>query len=422
MEPNNTDVLQNLGNAYSATRELDKAVDAHEKVLQINPDSVDAKSALAGIYGWQGDIDRAKRVFYEIIAEYPSAPEPYRGLSLIHKFSEDDELIPTLENIYNSSSDEQVTMHIGFTLAKAYHDTKSYSSAFGPLLKANAIRAKAEIYDPAKREEILADTKNRYIAARGHVAGSMNSEPQLIFIVGMNRSGTSLIEQIVASHSSVFGGGERSEFVLAAEDTLQLEGPLDQSTVDTLHAEFTETMRGISGSCRYASDKLPMNFQWIGLIKTVFPTAKIINTVRDPRDVCLSNFRNYFSSKGNAYCYTLEHLAHYFGEYRNMMKFWHAEFPGEIFDCCYEDLTENQESVSRNLIKYLELEWEDQVLDFHKTKRDVITASVAQVRQKMYKGSVSGWRAYEEMLQPLIDGLNENGSLPYRRLDWLKDS
>ena len=151
---------------------------------------------------------------------------------------------------------------------------------------------------------------------------------------------------------------------------------------------------------------MPLNFQFIGFILSAFPEAKIIHLKRDARATCWSIYKHYFSSKGMGFSYNQNDLASFYHLYTDLMAFWHQKFPDKIYDLCYEDLTTNQEEETRNLLKYCELEWDENCLNFHLTKRAVKTTSAFQVRQKMYQGSSEAWRKYEEYLQPLMNGLS----------------
>ena len=153
------------------------------------------------------------------------------------------------------------------------------------------------------------------------------------------------------------------------------------------------------------TDKMPLNFRWIGFIKFALPEAKIIHLSRDPTATCWSIYKRDFAFKGNAYAYDLGDLAEFYKLYIALMSFWQERFPDTIYELCYEDLTENQEEETSKLLRFCNLEWEPRCLDFHKTKRAVHTASAAQVRKKMYQGSSDAWREFETYLQPLIKGL-----------------
>ena len=154
---------------------------------------------------------------------------------------------------------------------------------------------------------------------------------------------------------------------------------------------------------------MPINFAWIGLIKAILPNAKIIHLIRNPMDTCLSNYRNNFVSAGNGFAYDQKELANFYYQYRQLMHHWYSLFPNEIFRCDYDKLVSNQEDLSKSMIDYCNLSWEPKVLEFHKNKRTVQTASIGQVRSKIYKSSVSGWERYEKHLQPMYRILDQTG-------------
>jgi len=220
-----------------------------------------------------------------------------------------------------------------------------------------------------------------------------------------------LIEQILSSHSKVVGGGEIpfiNKFCFRRVADLKT-----WENFDPTHfvSKYLEQLDQIDEHSSHVTDKMPANFYWVGLIKAVFPSAKIIHVTRDPMDTCLSNYRNYFSSSGNGHAYDQIDLADFYHQYRQLMHHWYSVFPKEIFRCDYDQLIANQEDVSRTLIGFCNLSWEPKVLDFHKNERTVKTASVTQVRNKIYTSSVSGWKKYEKHLQPMYELLNEKGCL-----------
>ena len=157
----------------------------------------------------------------------------------------------------------------------------------------------------------------------------------------------------------------------------------------------------------FITDKLPLNFQYIGFILNAFPSAKIVHLERDPRATCWSNYKFFFTSKENGYSHDFNDLAGFYSSYRELMDFWHELFPQRIYNLCYEDLTENQEIETKKLLQYLELEWDEECLNFFENDRAVKTPSTLQVRKKMYKGSSDAWKKHWAYIQPLIDGLNK---------------
>jgi hypothetical protein len=215
---------------------------------------------------------------------------------------------------------------------------------------------------------------------------------RLIFIVGMPRSGTSLVEQILASHSTVHAAGE-----LTAMAVLCLSGKDPRGVRDGY-------LKGIPDAA-VVTDKMPANFMWIGVILSAFPDAKIVHTSRDPMATCWSIYKTSFTGSGNRFAHDLQDIAKFYKLYRDLMAFWRERFPGKIHDLNYEELTVNQEPETRALLDYCELPWEDACLRFHENPRPVRTASSAQVRKPMYQGSSRDWKRYEKHLTPLKEAL-----------------
>lgn len=230
-----------------------------------------------------------------------------------------------------------------------------------------------------------------------------------IFIVGMPRSGTSLAEQILASHSQVFGGGELEDLGRILGPVVQQEPPGTKEQINTqmlvsLRNTYLNELASRPGDTPFITDKMPTNFKWIGFLLSVMPGVKIINMQRDPVATCWSIFKLQF--RGSGYTNDLVDIAEYYKLYLDLMEFWRKEFPDQIYDLDYEALTKNQEQETLRLLEYCGLEWEQQCLEFYNTERAVRTLSDKQVRQKMYTGSSEVWRKYEAQLSPLLEALN----------------
>ena len=231
----------------------------------------------------------------------------------------------------------------------------------------------------------------------------------------MPRSGTTLVEQILASHSQVFGAGELNDLLriatsIQAEKT-DKEFPdcildLNEEALETLGVSYLERLRKHSDSKRFITDKMPHNFWFIGLIKIILPEAKVVHCIRDPRDNCLSIFKNSFVH-ANYYAYDLKELGQYYNLYLDMMDHWGKTIPDFIYDLSYEAMVSNQEEETRKLLTYCQLPWEASCLSFHKTERSVATASSTQVRRPIYNDSVSLWKKYERQLEPLRNALGQ---------------
>jgi len=235
-----------------------------------------------------------------------------------------------------------------------------------------------------------------------------------IFKLGMPRSGTSLVEQLLASHSQVHGAGEldaMNKLVYPVLSNLsdQKVSPdsseISQNDIIAVRDGYLEALAALNVSEKIITDKLPLNFLFIGFILSAFPKAKNIHVNRSPRATCWSIYRRYFSCMGNGYAYDMATLAKFYRLYIDLMAFWRERFLENIYDLNYENLTENQEQETHKLLLFCDLQWEEQCLDFHDNKRVVKTACNAQVRKKMYKGSSDAWRKYERHLQPLIKDL-----------------
>ena len=232
----------------------------------------------------------------------------------------------------------------------------------------------------------------------------------------MPRSGTTLVEQIIASHPQVFGAGELRHIramVAGLPAGLQTDTAypecvtmLDERLARSLAEDYLKKLRVMGGNAQRVSDKMPANFFYLGLIALMFPNARVIHCRRDPLDVCLSIYFHQFA-RGHNYAYDLTDLAVYYRQYRRLMQHWHAALPLEICDIQYEELVADQEVVSRRLIDYCDLPWDDRCLEYYKNKRPVQTASNWQVRQPIYTDSIQRWKNYEKHLDELKEMLAE---------------
>lgn len=312
-----------------------------------------------------------------------------------------------LQLVERRSLSDEDRMQLSFALGKAHDDIGNHDKAFSYLLDGNRLRKQELKYDISSARASF--TKIKATFSENVPALNVGNEPngaegqRPIFILGMPRSGTTLVEQILASHSQVYGAGE-----------LRLLGPLvntikwsatqlSSGQLESIRKSYSSGLTEIGASEPYITDKMPLNFQWIGFIFTAIPGAKIVHVKRDARATCWSNFKHYFSGKGNGFANDLQDVAEYYKMYIDLMAFWHQKFPGRIYYLNYEALTEHQEEETRKLLYYVGLDWEDQCLEFHETKRTVRTASATQVRQKMYQGSSEEWRNYEKHLEPMVE-------------------
>ena len=232
-----------------------------------------------------------------------------------------------------------------------------------------------------------------------------------VFIVGMPRSGSSLVEQIISSHKNVYGAGELKYLKTSVNPYIEnitnkdLDKNLTKKDLINIRNEYFKSIEPLKIKEAAFTDKMPLNFEYIGFILKAFPEAKIIHLKRDARAVCWSIYKNFFSGKGNAWAYNMNDIVDFYCSYVKTMNTWHEMFPNQIYDISYEKLTENQQVETQKLLKYCDLEWDENCLNFHKNTRGVVTASSSQVRKKMYQGSSEAWKKYETYLQPFIKAL-----------------
>jgi hypothetical protein len=237
-------------------------------------------------------------------------------------------------------------------------------------------------------------------------AGEPSAVP--VFILGMPRSGTTLVEQVLASHCQVFGAGERAELsaaVAAWAGFPEAVADADDAVLRALGARHVAALRRLAPGALRITDKTPAHFLYIGLLRLVLPNARIIHVRRDPRDTCLSCFATPFTS-GQPFAFDLAELGRYYRAYDALMAHWRALLPASaMLEVRYEDVVADLEGEARRIVGYCGLGWDESCLQFHRTRRVVRTASAAQVREPLYRGSIGRWRAYGEALRPLLDAL-----------------
>jgi hypothetical protein len=326
------------------------------------------------------------------------------------KFRPDDPQIDKMLRLLKtvpSNSYEAVQLH--FALGKAYDDLGDQDEAFKHFEAGNRYRREA-IGDVSTRNREQFDKIRALFSGDIPAAGAAAPDARrMIFILGMPRSGTTLVEQILASHSKVFGAGELEYLQRGALNFMEKGYAIgDSKRLAELQADYMRAIAQLGVEEPVVVDKMPSNFLWTGFILTAFPGARVIHTSRDPVAVCWSIYRRYFPAGGLDFSWDLKDLGEFYRLHEDYMAFWHEKFPGQIIELDYETLTENQEAETRRLLAGCDLEFEEACLKFHETRRSVTTASVEQVRKPIYKGSSEEWRKYEKHLGPLIEALGDS--------------
>jgi tetratricopeptide (TPR) repeat protein len=387
---------------------------SYRAALKIKPDFAEAHCSLGIALSEIGRHGEAIASFNQALKLRPDLAEAHINLSRIKHYGSDD---PQIEKMLERLSEPGITdherVHLSFALGKVYEDLDDIDLSFKYLLDGNRIRKRLSPYDINVDRAEFGKIKSIFRADSSLSISSENIGEGFtrlpIFIVGMPRSGTSLAEQILASHSQVFGGGELENLGRILGPVVQQVMPGTKEQINTqmlvsLRNTYLSEIASRPGDTPFVTDKMPINFKWIGFLLSVMPGVKIINMQRDPIATCWSMFKLQF--RGSGYTNDLVDIAEYYKLYLDLMEFWRKEFPDQIFDLDYEALTRNQEQETRSLLEYCGLQWEQQCLEFYNTERAVRTLSDKQVRQKMYTGSSEAWRKYEAQLSPLLEALN----------------
>jgi len=406
-------VLVELGRPEAAIAHFRRAV-------ALKPSFPDAHHNLGAALHDLGQMPEAEECYRRAIRLKPDYTAAYRHMSRIKKFKPDDPDIAAMKGLLEKASlgpDGKIALH--FALAKAYEDIGEYEQAFGHLNEANQSVRRGIVFsieDQIHTVTRLIGAFDRELFSAAAGQGFESDTP--IFIVGMPRSGTTMVEQILASHPDVEGAGELT--VISGIDK-QLGAWLPKSCTSTFPESVASVrpdgwreagMTYVDGIEAYrhgahrVTDKMPFNFLWIGLIHLMLPNATIVHVTRDPMDTCLSCYKQHFI-KGALFYYDLTELGRYYHCcYQRIMAHWHAVLPGRVFDVRYEDIVSDPKSTIASLLNHCRLSWSDSCLRFHETERSVQTASAAQVRQPLYATSVKLWERYAGQLEPLQRALD----------------
>ena len=398
----------NLGNTLKKLGRFDEAEASYKQALALKPDFAMAHNNLGIMFQEMGRFDEAETSFTEALALQPDLSEAHGMLASIKKFDSQDEQYSLMRQLYlNEDISDDQRCQINFALAKACEDLGNYEQAYAHYGEGNALRKKLLKYDINVDVDLFKKIKSSYpnIVQNSLALESLPSNLMPIFIVGMPRSGTTLVEQIISSHSQVTGAGEldfATQFG-AAIATGVTEANYE-SLLDFRH-KYLNKLQNVSDRNLIVTDKMPQNFRYIGLLAAAFPETKIIHVKRNPAAVCWANYKQYFASNGLGYCYAIDDVINYHALYENLMDFWTNTLSDRIYQLNYEQLTVNQESETLQLIDYLGLDWDEKCLSPQNNTRGVATASNVQVRKQVYKGSSEQWKKYQPFLNGAFDSL-----------------
>ena len=411
LDKNSVESYNNLGTLYVETNNYESSIDCYKNAIDVNKNFLPAYYNLANSYYNIGKFNEAKIYFLKTIAINPNFYSAHRNLSQIIKYDDKNSHFEELKKIFNNKNIPiEHKTEISFALGKAYEDIKNYDKSFYFYNIGNYQRRKIISFSIDKEKEkfkIIKEifTKDVFLKKKE----SINSDDAAIFIVGMPRSGTTLIEQIISNHPDVFGGDELNFLPDLVEKKF---GSIEKVNINNINetnfiaTEYIKKIKRLSNTSKRITDKLPINFLNIGLIKLILPNSKIIHCKRNSKDNCFSIFKNYFVNPKLNFAYNLEELCQFYNLYSDLMKYWNKILPNDIIDLQYEKLINEPEKNIKSLIKNCNLEWNNKCINFYENNRPIKTTSAAQARKKIYKSSINYWSNYNNFLKYSFSNLN----------------
>lgn len=402
------DAFYNLGATYQSKGDNKLAIKYYKRAQKIRPNDFQAQVAIANSYEKQGKHDIALELIDPLLSKNiltPDIADIYSKICIKNKeYDKGINLVTKCLTIPVNPIHEQA---LHFSLGDLYDKNKLYDEAYKQYLQANTMRPYQ--YNKQHYEAAFTNIINIFKGESQKRNISLNQSNTPVFIVGMPRSGTTLIEQILSSHSEVCGAGELPYLGEIAEqaisDNKSIRYPecinhLSAGNLTQLSDDYLAKLNSHGDGRKHISDKMPHNFMYVGLIRKLFPNCKIIHCLRNPLDVCLSIYFHNFN-QNHPYTDKLSHLGHYYNQYRKLMAFWKCQYDDLIIDISYEELLTDAEHNVRKILDHVGLEWQDNCLKYYENKRTVSTPSYAQVKQPLYTASMERWRNYTSHIDEL---------------------
>lgn len=420
LKPNYADALMNLANTLEKLDQPEKALEHYRRAIKIAPKHAEALVNNAVVLQRLGRLDEAAEALERAIKIDPEAPRPYLYLGRVRRYSQGDRHLSALQRLAKRAGalDPGRRVELHFALAKAYADVEDAAASFTELKAGNALKRTQVWYDETTRlaqfEAIRSIFSYEMLDKKtGNGVGDPSDFP--IFIVGMPRSGTTLVEQVLAAHPHVHPGGELKILSQLANGARSVAGRMipfphfvssfNERTAAEFGARYIGELRRVALTARHITDKMPSNFLYLGLLRLVLPNARIIHVRRHPIDTCVSCYSTLFA-EGQEYTYDLAELGRYYAAYADLMAHWDAVLPSRtVLHVQYEELVGDLEGQARRIVEHCRLPWDEHCLRFYEVGRPVRTASAPQVRQPIYQSAVGRWRVYEPYLKPLLDTL-----------------
>ncbi|MFQ5644647.1 MAG: sulfotransferase [Thiogranum sp.] len=420
LRPDFFDACYSLGNAYHFAGRLKEALQAYSMAAEFRPDNDKVAISRAMVLKKLSRFDEAWSLLEHLVQQgNRNAVLPYFDIS--HQLGQRDTAVQKVKALLDKSGmSETFRASLHYRMGKHREEYGEYARAFHHYQQANRMDGKSFDLD-AFREQIAAiiDTYNRdFIESMPRATGDSD---RAVFIIGMPRSGTSLVEQIISAHPGAFGAGELPHiFDACAGLSARLSqgrpfpafvSELQTEMLDSIAARYLDRIAELAGDEHRVTDKMPHNFMYLGFIAQLFPNTRVIHCVRNPMDNCLSCYFSQFGTLGHAYAGDLETLGNYYVEYHRLMKHWMQVLDIPCLEVAYENLVHDQEVITRRLLEHCRLDWDPACLDFHQSDRTVVTLSNQQVRQRLYTSSIGRWKNFEEYIDALRAPLDKAGIL-----------
>ena len=414
-DPNHIQSIINLGGIKYELNKLEEAIQLFNKAINLN-ENLPLAHFNAGLTNQSlGNKEQANKHYNKILKINPKMTIVDRQMSRMIKYTSDNEHFVSMKKKENNDLQDHEFIDLGFALSKAYEDMSDYENAYKYLKKANDIKNNLN-----KTNDKSIQLSKNLIALYNKINldnlnPNFDNQKKIIFIVGLPRSGTSLTEQILASHSKVYGCGELTVLEIFIKN-LFTDG--QKFNLDKLHSYellnlirkkfFEHIEKFYQGDKLMFTDKTPQNFMWIGIIKLIFPNSLFIHCSRNPKDNCLSIYKNLFDHGGVNWSYDLNKIVEYFQNYKTVMNYWKTHFANSIIDVTYEDMVNNPETNVKKILNFCKLEFEENCLEFYKNKRAIKTLSINQARQPIYNSSVGSYKNYEKFIHNFFTEIDKS--------------
>ena len=418
INPNYIQAIFNYGNLKKQINDFKGAIELYEKVLKLDNNQLNVLFSLATAHQSIGNFKEAKGYVLKILKLNPNHVAAHKLLSNLITYKEGDEHLKQMENLVNSQNiNDEEKIDLNFSLGKAYEDIKSFEKSFKYLEKGNNLKKNKAKYNSKTEINLFNNIKEVFNEINFDNLKKGSKTPGIIFICGMPRSGTTLIEQIVSAHNDVSGAGELLYLQKSIEKHLMENKTLSKSKVineisnniNLIEDSYLDWLKFHKFNSKIVTDKAPQNFRWIGIMKIFFPNSKIIHCTRNPKDICLSLYKNNFASDIMNFAYDQKNISNYYNLYSDFMNFWSKKLPNFIYEANYEKIVENQENEIKKIIKFCDLKWDPNCLSFNKkNKTPITTVSVTQARKAIYKSSVNSNSEYTKYLKNMFISLKLN--------------